>query len=507
MSEQREAATPQAPDVLLVCTGNVRRSPIAETFLRHRLAELGSDVVLHSAGLRPGGERLDNAVLKVLRRRGFRLRAYRSTALTPQLLSDADLVLGMASEHVQEIVRMAPERWPRVFTLKELIRRSDAIGGRRPEETFDGWLARVHTGRTMSDLKDFSPRDDISDPVGRSLADYEDMADKIEAVTKRLADLLTGRQSVPTIGRSANFVSDEPDWSMGVGDHSAEEKPMKAENREADRRRDTQDLLSPTGAAVEGLWTAREALQAAQEAVMGTARQLAEVLRSATDAQPVAADAYTQLGDEVAAVMRSAAADASALREEAEAVAKTLRSKANEQAKLVLDEANEKAGAVTAEALAERQQASIEAADIRRTVRAETADLRDEADLYAKSTRQQADADANHLRDEADRYARNVRGIAEVQGAEVLDKAEHDAAAIRQAAEDHAHKMRSEAEQEATELVGKASARYAELVGAERELRSRLQGAAGALVSALEGPHRVLSSPLALAGPDEEERD
>jgi protein-tyrosine-phosphatase len=500
------------------------------------LLALGSDVFVTSAGLRGGGLRPDPNVVKVLRHRGVRLRRYRSVALTPQLLADADLVLGMASEHVKAVVRMAPERWPHVFTVKELIRRSDTIGGRQREETFDEWLARLHTGRAFGDVKEFSPQDDITDPMGQSEAHYEQMVDELEDLTNQLADLFVGKQRVPVVVAAANDVIDErssppaphlrttqgpPDtellgsqttgrpWSLVGGlDHTTEEKPMDAASNSADGGRDSRGMPTSTDAPVEDLRTAREALRAAQEAVMEAAQELAGVLRSATSAQPsVPADAYTQVGDEVAAVLRSAAAESSAVRDEAEAVAKALKSKASEEAELSLKEAREEAKAVEAEALAERQQASTEAADLRRAVTAETAALRDEADRYATSTRQRADSDANGIREEADRYSRNVRAVADVQSSELREKAEAEAAIVRQQADHDARTRLSEAEQEATELLRKATARYVELVAAERELRGRLEGAAGALVSALEARQPVVAPPLvALAGPDEEQR-
>lgn len=560
----------RATEVLLVCTANICRSPVAEAFLRHRLAALGSDVVVHAAGLHSGGRRADPVVVKMLRRRGLRLRGRRSTTLTEQLLSSADLVLGMAVEHVQAVVLMAPEKWPRVFTLKELIRRSDAMGGRRPEETMDDWLARLHSGRNLGELGAFSPQNDISDPLGRSPAAYESMVNEVEALTRRLADSLAGTrdrwsmepEGMPPISLEWTGTGDRQD-SLGQGaeanedvshddddDDNAEETSMKAEDVNTHGGRATQGLPSLAHPPDDGLRSAQEALQEARQTVMEAAQLLAELLRPAADAQPtVPADAYTQLGDEVAAVMRSAAVQSSAVREDAEryahrvrsqveadalalreqseseasevrrkaedesatmrreadAAAKTLTNKAEEQAQRTLREANEQATALRAEAAAERQQAGTEAANLRRAATTESASLRDEADLYAKGTRQQAEADANHIRDEADRYAANVRGVAKVQSTEVRDRAEHDAATMRHAAEEDARTMRWDAEQEAAGIVSEARARYAELVVAEGELRNRLEGAAGALVSALEGRQHVLSAPLALGGSEEEE--
>jgi len=549
----------------MVCTGNNCCSPVAEALLRQLMAAQGSDVVVRSAGTLPGGRRTDPVVIKVLRRRGLRLRGHRSTTLLPPLIAEADLVLGMASEHVGAVVAMSPEKWPCTFTLKELVRRSDSAGGRRRDETVDEWLARLHSGRVRGDLQPYlSQDDDIFDPVGRSLAEHEEMINQVETLTARLAELLAGTQGAAI--EEAVPVADSA-WSVGRGsehmrstldegappddDDDAEETPMQAQDVNAERERDTLGMASAVEAAVDGVRIAREALREAEQMATATAQQLAEALRSATEEKPVLpADAYMQLGDEVAAVMRSAAeqssalrddadryavqvrskaeADALALREqsqgdaaelrrsaeddsatvrrEADAAAKALTREAHEQAQSTVRDANDEASALSAEALADREQASAEAADLRRAVTTEVAALRDEADRYAKSTRHQAEADANHLRDEADRYARNARGLAEVQSAETRDQAEHDAAGMRHAAELDARKIRMDAEQEARELVSEASARHTQLVAAEGELRSRLEGAAGALVSALEGA-RILWPARELDRSEEEPRD
>jgi len=583
----------QATAVLLVCTGRICTSLVVETFLRRRLAGLESDVVVQSAALRSEREAADPVVVKMLRRRGFRPRGHRSAtlALTPALLSGADLVLSMATEHVEAVVAMAPETWPRVFTLKELIRRSNAVGGRRSEETVDDWLARLHSGRVLGDSRRSSPQDDLADPIGQPLTVYENMANEVEALTTSLADSLTGTQGGPAVD-SAIHVIDAPQfepgsltsergpwvdldpegkWSVaaiaqrpaisfegiptGNGGRPLEQGPetnrgispdyevnpeetslkaMKEEDVDPDGARGIPSLPVPP---VEGQLTAQEALWEAQQTLTEAAQQLAEVLRSATDTQQnLSPDAYTQLGDEVAAVMRSAAAqssvlrddahrvrsqaeaDAGAVRDQAHSDASDIRQKAVDEsaairreaeiaAKALTSESEEQAELTLREAASERQQASTEATDIRQAVTTETAELRDEADRYAKSTRQRAEADASHIRDEADRYARNVQAIAEVQITEVRDRAEHDAATMRHAAEDDARAMRSEAEQEATELVSKASTRYAELVVAEGEMRSRLEAVAGALVSTLDGSQHTLSPPPAPAASDEEERD
>ncbi len=400
------------------------------------------------------------------------------------------------------------------------------MGGPRPEEPVDDWPARMHSGRTLSELRRFQAQDDIRDPAGRSPAEYEEMVDEVEALTRRLAELIPkGRagsarphESVPAnLGPEGIWSVEEaermPPIAFDVTFTGGNGQAPLAEGSEADEgvRQDDDDV---------------------EETSMR-----AEVLRSATDSQRVVpADAYTQLGDEVAAVMRTAAeqssivrdqaerfarsvrsqaeADALALREESERDATEVRRRAEEESATTRREAEAETTALRAAAATERQEAISEATDLRRAVTTEVASLRDEADHYARSTRQQADADASHIRVEADRYAHRVQTAADGRSREVRERAESEAAALRHLAEEDARAMRYDAEQEAAELLGEASARYAELVAAEGELRSRLEGAAGALVSALEGRQHILSPHLALgeaapeaeAGADGEDR-
>ena len=486
-----------ALDLLVVCTGNICRSLVAEAFIRRSLADVGLDAVVHSAGLRGPGLRPNKNVVKLLRRRGFRIRGYRSTALTPQMLLDADLVLGMAVDHVDAVLAMVPHIQPRVFTLKELIRRSDAAGGPEPGEPLQDWLARMHVGRPTSVPPIHLLRDDIDDPMGQRSAAYEQMADVIEALSKCLADLLT-RTNYPTsrtgYSAQANLLSTEIGPGIGspvsVGVHSEQENAMAVENNSTE----VKDVPAPSADELRGLAdelrTARDAFSEAEVTLMDLAGRLVKVLGDASDPQALMpADAGRQLGDHVAAVMRTADAESSAMREEAERYAQDLRSEAE------------------AESRAVREAADKYASEVRRKVEEDSATMRAEADQYAEGVRRQAQADADFLSEEADRYARSVRGVAETDAAELQAKVERESAATRRAAAEEADATRSKAETEAADLLSQARASYLELVAAESELRSRLEGAAGALASALKGPLPLPPSPLALTAADNEGLD
>jgi protein-tyrosine phosphatase len=121
--------------------------------------------------------------------RGLDLGRHRSRAFTAAHLDGADLVIAMARRHVREAVLASPDAWPRTFTLKELVRRGEACGPRRPGQSLAAWLARVHQGRRTNDLLGDDPCDDVEDPIGRHDHVYEATAAELDDLIGRLVEL------------------------------------------------------------------------------------------------------------------------------------------------------------------------------------------------------------------------------------------------------------------------------------------------------------------------------
>jgi protein-tyrosine phosphatase len=162
---------------------------MAEALLRRRLLDVGETPRVHSAGLRADGWLPSEGAVKVLLPRGLDLAAHRSRAMTEEMLAEADLVIGMTREHVQEAVVLLPSVWSRAFTLKELVRRAEQAGARSPGQPFDEWLEKVHAGRTRTDLLERGVSDDVADPIGLGLDVYERTANEIAGLVDRLVDL------------------------------------------------------------------------------------------------------------------------------------------------------------------------------------------------------------------------------------------------------------------------------------------------------------------------------
>lgn len=83
--------------VIIVCYGNICRSPLGEVMLRKLVADRGLEeaVEVCSAGYWRAGEEAHAFSRQVAKRRGLDLGEHRSQLLTPLLLSRNDLVLAM----------------------------------------------------------------------------------------------------------------------------------------------------------------------------------------------------------------------------------------------------------------------------------------------------------------------------------------------------------------------------------------------------------------------------
>lgn len=107
--------------VLFVCTGNTCRSPMAEMLAKRTIKKMGTgdtEFEISSAGIMafPGDPAADNAI-KVLGSMNLDLSKHKATALTPEQVNDADLILTMTASHLEYINKMVPGCEEKIFTL------------------------------------------------------------------------------------------------------------------------------------------------------------------------------------------------------------------------------------------------------------------------------------------------------------------------------------------------------------------------------------------------------
>ncbi len=123
--------------VLLVCTGNTCRSPLAAGILKKMLSEaVVSGIAVASAGTAAlEGMPATELAVKTASDWGIDLSGHRSRPVTDEIVAGADLILTMTPEHREEILLHDPAASERTFLLKsypERVKKDPAFWVRDP---------------------------------------------------------------------------------------------------------------------------------------------------------------------------------------------------------------------------------------------------------------------------------------------------------------------------------------------------------------------------------------
>ena len=135
--------------VLFICSANICRSPMAMGLLCSMVEDSSDQWKIESAGVWDMGDQQVAANTRlVLEEHGIDLNDHTSCTVTSTMLSEFNLVLVMEDIH-KEVLKLAfPEYTDRIYMLSEMV-----------GEFYD-----------------------IVDPIGRSLADFEETALEMEQI-------------------------------------------------------------------------------------------------------------------------------------------------------------------------------------------------------------------------------------------------------------------------------------------------------------------------------------
>lgn len=123
--------------VLVVCVGNICRSPMGEYLLRNLLAVRNAPVVVQSAGLGAlVGHGAEPLALEVMAEHGIDMSQHRARQLDNMLLKQHELVLVMEQWQQREIEQRHPFARGRVHMLGKWGTGEIADPYRKPREAF-----------------------------------------------------------------------------------------------------------------------------------------------------------------------------------------------------------------------------------------------------------------------------------------------------------------------------------------------------------------------------------
>jgi len=142
--------------ILVVCTGNSCRSPMAEAFLKHYLKSEGGFEIISVGtsaidGLGPTPE-----AIEVMKEDEIDISSYITKPFQDVLARHADIILAMSGTHKDFVLKKSPDTRGKVYLFKEFA----GVGG---------------------------PIKDIDDPIGQPISVYRNVREEIKKTAIEIA--------------------------------------------------------------------------------------------------------------------------------------------------------------------------------------------------------------------------------------------------------------------------------------------------------------------------------
>jgi len=186
--------------ILVVCTGNICRSPFIERLLQHHLDERWScpnrQFIVRSAGTAAlVGSAMDPQAAAQLESHGGDPSGFQARDLSPALIAESDLVLTATRAHRGKVALMSPKVLRRVFTYRDfadLVARIDGRVESAAETDPRAWVQQVTEKAAAS--RGLRP------PLAQEAADIVDPYRQQDEVFASMAKQILG--SLPAVVRA-----------------------------------------------------------------------------------------------------------------------------------------------------------------------------------------------------------------------------------------------------------------------------------------------------------------
>ena len=129
--------------ILVVCEGNICRSPMAEGLLKAALPGVG----VRSAGLGAlVGMPAEDTAVRLMDARGVDIAPHRAVQITGDMCRQSELVLVMSAEQRRRLEQLYPLARGKVFRIGEFDKRDVPDPYRQPEAAFREALQLIDSG-------------------------------------------------------------------------------------------------------------------------------------------------------------------------------------------------------------------------------------------------------------------------------------------------------------------------------------------------------------------------
>ena len=121
-------------NILVICTGNICRSPLGERLLRNKLPAK----VINSAGTSAMVDHpADRSAIKVAEDNGISLEGHKGKQLTREMIRRHELILVMEQYHIEHITKLYPESRGKILLYGHWINQKEIPDPyRKSEEAF-----------------------------------------------------------------------------------------------------------------------------------------------------------------------------------------------------------------------------------------------------------------------------------------------------------------------------------------------------------------------------------